>query len=134
MNESDKSIKVIKHHEGVRTTPYKCQALLWTIGVGHEIGGEVSVLFGGKVRDGAVRPSDVNGPQSVSAGRDIEPPGRGCTLGAGLCVCHGVLIIKRPTDTATAPLFDDGACTLGGEGDDLSPACNRCVVGAVPKD
>jgi GH24 family phage-related lysozyme (muramidase) len=37
MNVSDKSIKVIKHHEGVRTTPYQCPALLWTIGVGHVI-------------------------------------------------------------------------------------------------
>jgi len=37
MNVSDKSIKVIKHHEGVRTTPYQCPALLWTIGIGHVI-------------------------------------------------------------------------------------------------
>lgn len=37
MKVSDKSIKVIKHHEGVRTTPYQCPALLWTIGVGHVI-------------------------------------------------------------------------------------------------
>jgi len=37
MNVSEKSIKVIKHHEGVRTTPYQCPALLWTIGVGHVI-------------------------------------------------------------------------------------------------
>ena len=37
MNVSDKAIKVIKHHEGVRTTPYQCPALLWTIGVGHVI-------------------------------------------------------------------------------------------------
>jgi lysozyme len=37
MNVSVKSIKVIKHHEGVRTTPYQCPALLWTIGIGHVI-------------------------------------------------------------------------------------------------
>jgi lysozyme len=37
MNVSAKSIKVIKHHEGVRTTPYQCPALLWTIGIGHVI-------------------------------------------------------------------------------------------------
>jgi lysozyme len=37
MNVSVKSIKVIKHHEGVRTTPYQCPALLLTIGIGHVI-------------------------------------------------------------------------------------------------
>ena len=37
MNVSVESIKVIKHHEGVRTTPYQCPALLWTIGIGHVI-------------------------------------------------------------------------------------------------
>jgi len=28
---------MIKHHEGVRTKPYRCPALLWTVGVGHVI-------------------------------------------------------------------------------------------------
>lgn len=28
---------MIKHHEGVRLKPYRCPALLWTIGVGHVI-------------------------------------------------------------------------------------------------
>ena len=37
MKISDKAIEVIKHHEGVRTKPYQCPALLWTIGVGHVI-------------------------------------------------------------------------------------------------
>ncbi len=37
MQVSDKAIKMIKHHEGVRFTPYQCPALLWTIGVGHVI-------------------------------------------------------------------------------------------------
>jgi lysozyme len=32
-----KVIETIKHHEGVRTTPYQCPALLWTVGVGHVI-------------------------------------------------------------------------------------------------
>jgi len=31
------AIKTIKHHEGVRTKPYRCPALLWTVGVGHVI-------------------------------------------------------------------------------------------------
>jgi lysozyme len=26
---------MIKHHEGVRFTPYRCPAALWTVGVGH---------------------------------------------------------------------------------------------------
>lgn len=37
MKVSDKVIKMIKHHEGVRTKPYQCPALLWTVGVGHVI-------------------------------------------------------------------------------------------------
>jgi lysozyme len=28
---------MIKHHEGVRQKPYRCPALLWTVGVGHVI-------------------------------------------------------------------------------------------------
>jgi lysozyme len=35
MKVSDKAIKVIKHHEGVKQRPYRCPARLWTIGVGH---------------------------------------------------------------------------------------------------
>lgn len=35
MNVSAKAIEMIKHHEGVRYKPYRCPALLWTIGVGH---------------------------------------------------------------------------------------------------
>jgi lysozyme len=37
MKVSDKVIYMIKHHEGVRTKPYQCPALLWTVGVGHVI-------------------------------------------------------------------------------------------------
>jgi lysozyme len=37
MKVSAKALEVIRHHEGVRTTPYQCPALLWTIGVGHVI-------------------------------------------------------------------------------------------------
>lgn len=35
MNVSPQAIRTIKHHEGVRLKPYRCPALLWTIGVGH---------------------------------------------------------------------------------------------------
>ncbi len=34
---SKKALEMIKHHEGVRTKPYRCPARLWTIGVGHVI-------------------------------------------------------------------------------------------------
>jgi GH24 family phage-related lysozyme (muramidase) len=34
---SKAAINMIKHHEGVRTRPYRCPALLWTVGVGHVI-------------------------------------------------------------------------------------------------
>jgi lysozyme len=32
---SDKALKLIKHHEGVKLKPYRCPASLWTVGVGH---------------------------------------------------------------------------------------------------
>jgi lysozyme len=35
---SERAIKLIKHHEGVRSRPYRCPANLWTVGVGHLIG------------------------------------------------------------------------------------------------
>ena len=34
---SPKALKMIKHHEGVRTKPYRCPARLWTVCVGHVI-------------------------------------------------------------------------------------------------
>ena len=37
MKVSPAAIQMIKHHEGVRTRPYRCPALLWTVGVGHVI-------------------------------------------------------------------------------------------------
>ena len=37
MKVSNKLIELVKHHEGVRTRPYRCPALLWTVGVGHVI-------------------------------------------------------------------------------------------------
>ena len=37
MKVSPAAIAMIKHHEGVRTRPYRCPALLWTIAVGHVI-------------------------------------------------------------------------------------------------
>ena len=37
MKVSESAIRTIKHHEGVRTRPYRCPALLWTVGVGHVI-------------------------------------------------------------------------------------------------
>lgn len=37
MKVSSAAIEMIKHHEGVRLRPYRCPALLWTVGVGHVI-------------------------------------------------------------------------------------------------
>jgi GH24 family phage-related lysozyme (muramidase) len=37
VNISEKGIDLIKHFEGVLTTPYRCPAGYWTIGVGHLI-------------------------------------------------------------------------------------------------
>jgi lysozyme len=41
---SKKALDMIKHHEGVRTKPYRCPAALWTIGVGHVIDGNHTKL------------------------------------------------------------------------------------------
>jgi len=38
VNVSKAGIVLIKHHEGVRSRPYRCPANLWTVGVGHLIG------------------------------------------------------------------------------------------------
>jgi lysozyme len=32
---SPETIRMVKHHEGVRKKPYLCPAKLWTVGVGH---------------------------------------------------------------------------------------------------
>ena len=37
MKVSQKCLDMIRHHEGVRTRPYQCPALIWTVGVGHVI-------------------------------------------------------------------------------------------------
>jgi len=38
VNVSERCIKLIKHHEGVRNRPYRDVIGLWTVGVGHLIG------------------------------------------------------------------------------------------------
>jgi len=37
MKVSAKARELLKHHEGVRLRPYRCPALIWTVGVGHVI-------------------------------------------------------------------------------------------------
>jgi lysozyme len=37
MRVEERVIEMVKHHEGVRLRPYRCPALLWTVGVGHVI-------------------------------------------------------------------------------------------------
>jgi lysozyme len=37
MKVSDSCIRMLKHHEGVRYRPYRCPAVIWTVGVGHVI-------------------------------------------------------------------------------------------------
>jgi lysozyme len=44
MKVSDKAKDMIKHHEGVKLKPYRCPALLWTIGVGHVLYADQSKL------------------------------------------------------------------------------------------
>jgi lysozyme len=35
MKAGPETIRMVKHHEGVRNKPYLCPAKLWTVGVGH---------------------------------------------------------------------------------------------------
>ena len=37
MKVDEKVLGLIRHHEGIRLRPYRCPALLWTVGVGHVI-------------------------------------------------------------------------------------------------
>jgi lysozyme len=37
MRVSEKAIRMICHHEGIKLRPYQCPALIWTVGVGHVI-------------------------------------------------------------------------------------------------
>ena len=37
MRVSEKAIRMICHHEGIKLRPYQCPALIWSVGVGHVI-------------------------------------------------------------------------------------------------
>lgn len=58
MNVSDRAIKMIQHHEGVRQKPYRCPAKLWTIGVGHVMYPEQGKLKIDQRDQVALRPED----------------------------------------------------------------------------
>jgi lysozyme len=58
MNVSEKACNVIRHHEGVRSRPYRCPALLWTIGVGHVLYPEQAKLPLAERMGFSLRPED----------------------------------------------------------------------------
>ena len=58
MNVSEKACEVIRHHEGVRARPYRCPALLWTIGVGHVLYPEQAKLPLAERMGFSLRPED----------------------------------------------------------------------------
>ena len=58
MNVSEKACEVIRHHEGVRSRPYRCPALLWTIGVGHVLYPEQAKLPLAERMGFSLRPED----------------------------------------------------------------------------
>ena len=58
MRVSDRAIKMLKHHEGVRQKPYRCPARLWTIGVGHVMYPEQGKLKIDQRDQVALRPED----------------------------------------------------------------------------
>jgi hypothetical protein len=58
MKTSDRAKRMIAHHEGVKYRPYRCPALLWTIGVGHVLYPDQAKL---KIEDRkayAIKPED----------------------------------------------------------------------------
>lgn len=58
MKTSDSTIKMIKHHEGVRRRAYRCPALLWTQGVGHVLYPEQAKLPMDQRRGFDLKPED----------------------------------------------------------------------------
>jgi lysozyme len=52
---------MIKHHEGVRTKPYRCPALLWTVGVGHVLYPEQAKLKMDERLNFLLKPEDRRG-------------------------------------------------------------------------
>ena len=58
MNVSERAIKMIQHHEGVRQKPYRCPAKLWTVGVGHVMYPEQGKLKIDQRDQVALRPED----------------------------------------------------------------------------
>lgn len=55
---SEKMREVLKHHEGIRYKPYRCPALLWTVGVGHVLYPEQGKLPMDKRMAFQLRPED----------------------------------------------------------------------------
>lgn len=55
---SQKMREVLKHHEGIRYKPYRCPALLWTVGVGHVLYPEQGKLPMDKRMSFQLRPED----------------------------------------------------------------------------
>jgi lysozyme len=60
---SDKALKMIAHHEGIRFKPYQCPAKLWTIGVGHVIDPNHAKL---KIEDRVFLPCPTNWNQTFT--------------------------------------------------------------------
>ena len=58
MNVSLKAIAMIQHHEGIRYKPYRCPALLHTVGVGHVMYPEQAKLPMAERKNFPLRPED----------------------------------------------------------------------------
>lgn len=58
MNASERARDMIRHHEGVRQRPYRCPALLWTVGVGHVLYPQQALLPMDKRNAFALEPQD----------------------------------------------------------------------------
>ncbi len=58
MKISDKCLKMLVHHEGKRNKPYRCPALLFTIGVGHVMYPEQAKLPMAERMNFQIKPED----------------------------------------------------------------------------
>ena len=65
MNISDKARKMVMHHEGVRSKPYLCPAIIWTVGVGH-------VLYQEQIKLPVIRVEPYKGP--IRKDFPLKPP------------------------------------------------------------
>lgn len=98
MKASDEGLELIKRHEGLRLTAYKCPAGVWTIGYGHTRGVKAGMGITLKAADALLR------EDLIATERD---------LGA-LCRECGVTLQQKQFDALVSWTFNLGITNLRG--------------------